>query len=153
MSAEPPLTLFPLFGLLILSDSWRKGRDNLQSPPLPSPKPPPNSLQSSNLPFLLSFLSVRAKQKMWINSMSQSFSGSLRGFGKGNKMGTEYKTGWEELELSLFTGWSQGQLLFERVALPQIKDEAKRTNGEGFPVSGQGQGRLENIRTSGKDSV
>lgn len=60
-------------------------------------------------------------------------------------MGTEYKKGWEKLELSLSTGSSQGQFLFQRLALPQIKFVAKRTNGEGFPVSGQGLGRLEHM--------
>lgn len=49
-------------------------------------------------------------------------------------MRTEYKQGWEELELSPSTGGSQGQLFFERVAITQIKDEAERANGEG-PLS------------------
>lgn len=35
-----------------------------------------------------------------------------------------------------------GTALSERVAIPQIKDEAKRTNGMRFFVSGQDPGRL-----------
>lgn len=46
-----------------------------------------------------------------------------------------------------------GTALSERVAILQIKDEAKRTNGMRFPISGQDLSRLEHTWALGKNCL
>lgn len=155
VSTEPPLvigsppTLLHLLGVLLLSLSW-KGEACSKPAPILLP-PPSNPLQTSNLQFPLSFLSVRAKQKC-DEQGEMVHVWSFSGFGSGNKMRRAIirrnvnSQNWALPQADL----RDSSYLIELLLL-KLKMRLKK--GVRSPVNGQRPGRLGHTWPSGKDSL